>query len=114
MTGPGVFSPAAPTVLAGGTFVHYSATGAVVCRGTWKATGFTGLTDFGASAQGQEGGVLSLVVTHYRTTMGMVMTGIPMTITSTVNAPAGYGEGITVGDFTQPAGGTVTIRPLHH
>jgi hypothetical protein len=113
VTGLGVFNPTARTVLAGGTFVHYSATGAVVCQGTWKATGFTGFTDFGANAQGQEGGVLSLVVTHYCKTMGMIMTGIPMTITSTVNAPAGYAEGITVWDFTQPTGGTVTIRPLH-
>ena len=45
--------------------------------------------------------------------MGMTMTGIPMTVTSTVDAPAGssYVEGTTVGDFTQPTGGGVEIQP---
>ena len=42
--------------------------------------------------------MLSIAVTHYCKTMGMTMTGIPMTITSTVNAPADYTEGTTVGD----------------
>jgi hypothetical protein len=57
-----------------------------------------------ANGQGEEGGVLSIVVTHYYTTMGM---------TSTVGAPAGstYVEGTTVGDFTQPTGGGVEIQP---
>jgi hypothetical protein len=66
-----------------------------------------------ANGQGEEGGVLSIVVTHYYTTMGMTMTNIPMTVTSTVGAPAGstYVEGTTVGDFTQPTGGGVEIQP---
>ena len=42
--------------------------------------------------------------------MNMTMAGIPMTITSAVNAPAGVTEGITVGEFTQPAGGAVSIH----
>lgn len=109
--GSGTFDPAAKTVQAKGSFVHYDSTGAVACQGTWKATGFTSFEDFGANDQGEEGGVLSMVVTHYCSTMGMVMTGIPMTVTSTLNAPAGYVEGITVCDFTQPAGGTVVIQP---
>jgi hypothetical protein len=104
VTGSGIFDPAARTIRAKGSFVHYSATGAVVCQGTWKATGFTSFTDFGINDQGEEGGVLSLVVTHYCKTMGMTMTGIPMTVTSTVNAPTGYTQGTTVCDFTsQPA-----------
>jgi len=72
-----------------------------------------GFTGFGTNDQGEEGGVLSIVVTHYCTTMGMTMTGIPMTVTSTVDAPAGstYVEGTTVADFTQPAGGGVEIQP---
>jgi hypothetical protein len=70
----------------------------------WKATGFTGC---GGNDQGQDGGVLSIVVTHYCKTTGMTMTGIPMTVTSTVNAPAGYTKVNTVGDFTQPTGGSV-------
>jgi hypothetical protein len=111
VTGSGTFDPVAKTIRAKGTFVHYSTAGTVTCQGTWKATGFTSFTDFGANDQGEEGGVLSLMVTHYCTTMGMTMTGIPMTVTSTVNAPPGYTQGITVGEFTQPTGGTVVIQP---
>ena len=55
------------------------------------------------------GGVLSIVVTHDCKTMGMTMPGIPMSVTSTVNAPAGYVQGTTVADFTQPLGGIVAI-----
>jgi hypothetical protein len=111
--GSGTFDPTARTVKASGSFVHYNSSGSVVCQGTWKATAFTSFTDFGTNANGEEGGVLSLVVTHYCKTMGMSMTGIPMTVTSTVNAPAGssYVEGTTVCDFTVPTGGTVVIQP---
>lgn len=111
VTGSGTFDPIAKTVQAKGTFVHYSSNGAVVCQGTWKATGFTSFTDFGSNNQGEEGGVVSITVTHYCTTMGMTMTGVPMTVTSTVNAPPGYTQGTTVCDFTQPTGGAVVIQP---
>jgi hypothetical protein len=63
--------------------VHFSSTGAVMWKGTWKATGFTSFTGFGGRARGDEGGALSIVVTHYCKAMGMTMTGIPMTVTST-------------------------------
>jgi hypothetical protein len=111
--GSGTFDPTALTVKAGGSFVHYNSSGAVVCQGTWKVTAFTSFTDFGTNADGEEGGVLSLKVTHYCKTMGMVMGGIPMTVTSTVNAPAGssYVEGTTVCGFTVPTGGRVVIQP---
>ena len=100
-------------VKASGSFVHYNSSDTVVCQGTWKATAFTSFTDFGTNADGEEGGVLSLVVNHYCKTMGMTMTGIPMTVTSTVKAPAGssYMEGSTVCDFTVPTGGKVVIQP---
>ena len=44
---------------------------------------------------------------------GMTMTGIPMTVTSTVGARAGstYAEGTAVCDFTRPAGGAMVIEP---
>ncbi len=109
--GSGTFDVAARTVQAQGLFVHYNSSGAVVCQGTWRATGFTSFVDFGGNDQGEEGGVLSMVVTHYCKTIGMTMTGIPMTVTSTVDAPAGSVQGITVCDFTQPTGGTVVIQP---
>ena len=109
--GSGTFDPAAKTVAAKGTFVHYGATGTVMCKGSWNATSFTSFQDFGRNDAGEEGGALSIVVTHYCSTMGMTMTDIPMTVTSTVDAPAGYVEGVTVGDFTEPTAGSVTIQP---
>lgn len=111
VTGSGTFDPAAGSIQAKGSFTHYNSRGSIVCQGTWKATALTGFTDFGVNDQGEEGGVISMTVTHYCKTMGMTMTGIPMTVTSTVNAPADYTEGITVGDFTQPTGGTIVIQP---
>lgn len=68
-------------------------------------------TDFGGRRHGRHGGVLSLVVTHYGTTLGQVHTGIPLTVTATLNVPPGsaYTEGTTVADFTRPTGGGVSI-----
>lgn len=56
--------------------------------------------------------LVSLLVTHYCATMGALHTGIAMTVTSARNAPTGSGylDGITVGEFTQPTGGTVVIH----
>ncbi len=111
LTGSGTFDVGARTVTARGKFVHYNADGSIHCRGTWQATGFTSFTDFGADDQGEEGGQLSIMVTHYCSTTGTSMAGIAMTVTSTVNAPAGSVEGSTQGDFTKPTGGTVVIEP---
>jgi hypothetical protein len=113
VSGSGTFDPSARTIQAGGAFTHYAANGTVICRGQWQATSFTSFVDFGTNSDGQEGGVLSLVVTHYCRTMRMTMTGIPMTVTSTANAPAGSGyvPGITVCDFTKPTGGKVVLQP---
>jgi hypothetical protein len=112
VTGAGTFNPASRTVHAAGVFAHYTPSGAIHCRGMWWATDFTSFVGFGANRSGQVGGVLSIVVTHQCTTMGMTMTGIPMTVTSTVNAPSGYRQGTTVGEFTQPLGGAVAIWKL--
>src|SRR5512135_3599799 len=109
VTGGGIVT-AGRAVDARGGFVHYNADGTVHCRGWWKATAVTGWTDFGGRRHGRHGGVLSLLVTHYCTTMGQVHTGIPMTVTSTLNAPPGaYTEGTTVADFTRSTGGGVHI-----
>ena len=109
VTGAGTFDTTARTISAGGFFVHHDASGAVECKGPWRATELTGFASFGANRWSQVGGVLSIVVTHDCTTMGMTMPGIPMTVTSAVNAPAGYLPGTTVADFTQPTGGVVAI-----
>jgi hypothetical protein len=109
--GSGRFDTIARTVEAGGAFIHYAADGTVHCQGTWQTTDLTSFVDFGANTDGKQGGVLSLVVSHFCKTMGMTMTGLPMTVTSTVNAPAGYVAGITLGAFTVPTGGKVVIEP---
>jgi hypothetical protein len=112
VTGGGTFTPTTATVRAAGTFVHHNADGSVHCRGTWTATALTGWTDFGATGNGRHGGIVSMLVTHHCSTMGEVHTDIPMTVTSTRNAPPGsdYVEGVTVGEFTRPTAGTVVIR----
>ena len=112
VSGGGTFDVAARTVNAAGVFVHRSADGAIHCQGTWWATDFTSFVSFGADPRGGPlGGVLSVVLGHHCTTMGMTMTGMPMTVTSTLRAPAGSVRGTTVGDFTQPLGGAVAIWP---
>jgi hypothetical protein len=112
VTGAGTFNTARRTVQAAGVFAHYTAEGALHCKGTWWATDFTDFVAFGANRSGRVGGVLSIVVTHECADMGMTMTGIPMTVTSTLNAPAGSVQGTTVGEFTEPLGGAVAIWRL--
>ena len=108
VTGAGTFNPARRTGRAAGVFAHYTASGAIHCKGTWRATDFTSFVSFGAN----RGGVLSIVVTHRCASMDMTMAGLAMTVTSTVNAPAGYLQGTTVAEFTQPLGGTVAFWRL--
>jgi hypothetical protein len=112
LTGGGTFLPAVSTVQASGAFVHYRQDGTVHCKGRWRATELTGWTDFGGSTAGRHGGVLSLLVTHSCQTMGMVHAGVPMTVTSTLYAPAdsAYVEGTTTAGFTEPTAGSVTIQ----
>lgn len=115
VTGGGWFDPAARAVHGGGTFTHARADGTVRCRGIWKATALIGWTDFGAARGHRHGGVVSLLVTHYCPTMGMVHTGIPMTVTSALRAPSGspYVTGVTVAAFTVPTRGKVRITATH-
>jgi hypothetical protein len=110
VTGHGTFSPTTGAVHAAGTFTHHHADGTLACRGTWTATALTGWIDFGAGRGGRHGGIISLLVTHYCATMGEVHTGIPMTVTSTRNAPPGVVEGVSVGEFTVSTGGRVLIQ----
>ncbi len=122
VTGKGVFDPSAGWVHARGTFVHHRADGSIHCQGTWTATAFDSFLAFdgrddatsnarNARREGDLGGVLKLTVTHRCSMTGMTMTGIPMTVTSTINAPIGsaFAEGVTVCDFTVPTGGRVEI-----
>ena len=109
VTGSGTFNPAAGTIVAGGSFTHLSADGTVHERGWWRATALTSFTGFGGPSPGRQGGVLWLVVTHFHQG-GAPHEGIPMSVTSTVNAPPGLVEGTTVGEFTVKTGGRVRFH----
>ena len=112
VTGWGTFEPMAGTVHARGTFVHRNASGMLQCRGVWWATALIGWTNFSVGPSRTHGGIVSMLVTHYCATTGEIHTGLPMTVTSTRNAPAGssYFEGVTVAEFTHSSAGKVIIR----
>lgn len=103
MTGAGSFNTAAGTVLAEGSYKILQPDGTVVQSGTWEATGFTSFTSFGGPHPGFQGGVLSITVT-LMPVRGTPLTGQAMTVTCAVNAPTGFEEGITIGDFTMKSG----------
>lgn len=109
VAGSGEFDVVAEAVEAEGRFVHYHADG-TVHRGRWVATAFTSFQDFGAAGDSEEhGGVLWIVVTHFHG--GVEHTGIPMSVTSVVNAPSpDYVEGTTVDGSTEPTRGKVVIE----
>ena len=109
VSGSGTFTPATGAIKGSGKFTHYNADGTVHCQGTWKATGLGSFSDFGTDTNGDEGGVISMTTTHTCKTTG-TMTGVPMTVTSAINAPSGTVEGTTIGPFTQPTSGGVTIQ----
>ena len=99
MTGSGSFNPTGP-VVASGSFVISSATGAVVARGTWSATAFMGFMGFGGPNPGTQGGHLSMTATLF-SDGGAPLVGQLMSVNCRVNAPPGAGpEGVTIGNFT--------------
>lgn len=104
LTGSGEFDPVAGTIEAEGTFKHYNADGTLHERGTWEATAFVSFVDFGGPKASRHGGRLELVVTHLHEGMEP-HTGLSMTVTSSIAAPAGTVWGVTVGPFTVPTGG---------
>ncbi len=109
VTGSGTFDPSAGTVTASGSFTHFLSDGSVFARGTWVATGFTSFTGFGGPNNGHQGGVLAITVTLFPDG-GAPVTGVPMTITCVVNAPAGTEEGTTVDGFTEKTGGLTLMH----
>ena len=109
VTGGGSFDAEAGTITASGGFTHIKADGSVFARGTWIAEGFTSFLAFGGPNPGTQGGYLQFTVTFM--VKGVpVLTNLPMAVTCVVNAPPGYEEGITVGDFTESTGGTTLIH----
>ncbi len=100
VTGSGNFDSGASSVVASGSFTTFFANGARIHSGTWQATAFTSFHPFGGPNPGTQGGFLKITVTLFPD--GAVpITGLPMTVTCRVNAPAGFTEeeGTTVADF---------------
>ncbi len=99
MTGSGSFNFTGP-IVASGSFVISSATGAVIARGTWRATTFNIFVGFGGPNPGTQGGHLLMTVTLFFDG-GATLVGQPMTVTCRVSAPSGtLPEGVTIGNFT--------------
>ena len=108
MTGSGSFINPTGPIMASGSFIISSATGAVVARGTWSATTFNMFVDFGGPNPGTQGGHLMMHVTLFSDGGAPLLAAqpIPMTVTCRVNAPPGTGhEGVTIGDFTNATSG---------
>jgi hypothetical protein len=109
LTGSGTFDPVAETVTGGGSFVHLGADGTVHMRGTWIATGFVSFSPFGGPRKGTQGGVLQLTTSHLDENGVSCGEGVPMTMTSPVNASAGTIGGTTTGHFDEIVSGRVTF-----
>jgi hypothetical protein len=72
---------------------------------------FVHFRSFGGPNPGTQGGVLELVVTLLPDG-GAAVTGVPMSVTCRVNAPAGFTEeeGITLGFFTEKVRGATLFH----
>ena len=106
LTGSGSFDDVAATVIASGSFAILNTSGAVVSRGTWKATGLVSFCSRGGPNPGLQGGVLVITVS--------LNGGAPVNMTvncrvkgpSVPDNPCSPGpEGVAVGDFTNITGG---------
>jgi hypothetical protein len=105
VTGSGSFDPSAGTVIGSGSFTTFTSGGAVVSRGTWKATSFISFDSFGGFSPGLQGGVLNITVT-LSPNAGTPVTGVSMAVTCRIKAPPNTGaEGIIIGSFTNTLAG---------
>ena len=104
VTGSGAFGTG--SIEGNGSFTHIKPDGTVFARGSWQATSFSSFTPFGGPSAGVQGGQLRLTVTLLPDG-GSPVSGVPMSVTCLVNAPAGFteDEGTTVGAFTEKTGG---------
>jgi hypothetical protein len=109
--GAGAFDTAAGTITASGAFTHVSVAGVVipagvVTPGVWKATRFVSFQSFGGPNPGLQGGVLQFEATLFEFGIA-VATGVPMSVTCLINAPAGFTgeEGTTLGVFDEKIDG---------
>ncbi len=104
VAGSGSFDAVGATVLGSGAFTRFTAAGAVIDRGTWKATEFVDFDSFGGPNPGFQGGVLTIEVTLFPTA-GPPEPNLTMVVTCCVFGPASCEEGTTVGAFTEITGG---------
>jgi hypothetical protein len=111
LTGSGSFDPTGETVVASGSFTTTNnSNGAVIHKGTWKATAFTSFCSRGGPDAGIQGGVLVMTVTLFPNG-GSPIAGLTMTVTCLVGSGcSAVAEGVTVGDFTDIVRG----RTLFH
>lgn len=110
-TGSGSFDSGAGTIVASGSFTHFLSNGTVFANGTWKATAFVSFRPFGGPNAGTQGGVLHLIVTLFPDG-GAPVTGLSMSITCRINAPAGFTEeeGVTLDLFTEKIRGATQFH----
>ena len=108
VTGSGTFNPSMVTATGSGSFTHRHSDGALVAKGTWVATGFTGFTSYGGPSNGFQGGSVRIVVRLFPSGGGSVP-GVAMTVTCHVGTvPGGAPEEGTMVDglgFTESIGG---------
>jgi hypothetical protein len=106
VTGSGNFDTPTGPVTASGSFTRFNSNGSVADRGTWQATAFVSFLPFGGPRPGFQGGKLQIRVTLFPEG-GSPQTGVSMSVTCRVNAPASFTEeeGTTVGSFTEKTGG---------
>lgn len=112
LTGTGTFDSATGAVTGEGSFAHLNADGTLHMSGEWFATGFVSFTSFGGPKPSRQGGVLQLTVMHVGEDGEPCEdggAGMPMTLTSVINAPEGTVGGVTTGPFGQPLSGTVVF-----
>lgn len=105
LTGAGSFDTPAGPVVASGTFAIFSAAGAELSGGIWKATAFGNFTSFGGPNPGTQVGVLDITA-MFTPAGGTPVPNVSLSVTCLVNKPAGFTgkEGVTVvggvGNFT--------------
>jgi len=111
VTGSGAFGTG--SIAGNGSFTHIKSDGTVFARGSWQATGFSSFTPFGGNGPGFQGGQLRLTVTLLPDG-GSPVSGVPMSVTCRVNAPAGFTEeeGTTIGAFTEKTGGNTLFHQV--
>jgi len=110
-TGSGSFDSGAGTIVASGSFTHFLPNGTVFAKGTWKATAFVSFRPYDGPNAGTQGGVLQFIVTLFPDG-GTPVTGLSMSITCRINAPAGFteDEGVTLDLFTEKIRGATLFH----